>query len=304
MSRPSSIARLSGGAGLSRAGRHSRAARFQELVYRNTRPPAQPARPPAPRIIQNTVHQTVVHLHQTTHQHILNRLSAASDGQGNTTLLVKQTAVRPTPDSGADDSRPALAARRMLRVLSAESARQTLRPFYRNMLQELLEQEREEYRSKPAQSLLLVQSILGRRQTLASLRRLYRQTAERLDGSIFHSLIYRRYVRHIRQEENGGPVRRYASREAAVPEDLRRLPAAKRLPPLPPPPPEREADRVSPAEPSKPAPPPANGLRLSSGDFQMLVRGVADALGRQSRLDSLRRGGSGRAADFALFRGV
>lgn len=297
------MARLSGGAGLSRAGRHSPAARFQELVYRNARPPAQPARPPAPRIIQNTVHQTVVHLHQTTHQHILNRLSAARDGQGNTTLLVKQTAARPMPDSGTDDSRPALAARRMLRVLSAESARQTLRPFYRNMLQELLEQEREEYRSKPAQSLLLVQTMLGRRQALTTLRRFYQQTVERLDGSVFHSLIYRKYVRHIRQEESGGLVRRYASRELAVPEDLRLLPAAKRLPPPPPPLPERETDREPPAEPSRPAP-PASGLRLSGGDFQMLVRGVADALDRQSRLNSLRRGGPGRTADFALFRDV
>lgn len=302
LSRRSSIARLSGGAGLSRAGRHSRTALSQELVYRNTRPLVQPVQPPAPRIIQNTVHQTVVHLHQTTHQHILNRLSAARDGQGNTMLLVKQTAMQPASASAIDDSRPALAARRMLRVLSTESARQTLRPFYRNVLQELLERERDEYRNKPAQSLLLVQSMLGRHQTLTTLRRFYRRTTEQLDSSVFHSLIYRKYIRHIQQDGEGGFVHRYVNRELSVPEDLRLLPVAKRLPP--PPPPEHETVREPQTALPKPSPPPAYGLRLSNNDFQMLVRGVADVLGRQSRLNSLRRGGSGRTADFALFHGV
>ena len=261
----------------------------QELVYRNTRPLVQPVHPPAPRIIQNTVHQTVVHLHQTTHQHILNRLSAARDGQGNTTLLVKQTAMQPAPASAIDDSRPALAARRMLRVLSTESARQALRPFYRNVLQELLERERDEYRNKPAQSLLLVQSMLGRHQTLTTLRRFYRRTTEHLDSSVVHSLIYRKYIRHIQQDGEGGFVHRYVSRELSVPKDLRLLLVAKRLPPSPPPP-EYRTDREPQAEPQKPTP-PVNGLHLSSSDFQILVRGVADALGRQNHLHSLRRGG-------------
>lgn len=255
------------------------------------RPLVQPVQPPAPRIVQNTVHQTVVHLHQTTHQHILNRLSAARDGQGNTMLLVKQTALQPAPDSVMDESRPALAARRMLRILSAESARQALRPFYRNMFQELLEQEREAYHSKPAQSLLLVQRILGRHQMLTTLRRFYRQTTEQLDGSILHRIIYRRYVRHIQQEEEGSLLYRYASRERPVPEDLRSLPVAKRysLPPQSPPRPEPEPEPQT--EPRKSVPAPAGGLALSSGDFQNLVRGVAAALNRQSRLDSMRRGG-------------
>lgn len=276
--------------GLSRAGRHRQNARFQELVYRNTRPLVQAVQPPAPRIIQNTVHQTVIHLHQTTHQHIQNRLSAARDGQGNTMLLVKQTAVPPAPDGAADESRPALAARKMLRILSTESARQMLRPFYRGMLQEFLAQEREEYRSKPAQSLLLVQSMLGRYQTLTALRRFYRKTTRELDGSLLHMLIHRSYIRHIRLDGGEGLVYRYARRELAVPEDLRSLPAAKR--PAPPQPqPEQEAEHESRAGPQKTAPAPAGGLFPSDTDFQALVRGVADALGRQSRVESLRRGG-------------
>ncbi len=246
--------------GLSRAGRHSQNLRAQELVYRHTHSLARPVPPPAPRIIQNTIHQTVVHLHQTTHQHILNRLSAAGDGRGNTTLLVRQTALPPPPDGAMDESRPALAARRLLRILSTESARQTLRPFYRGLLQELLAREREEYQGKPARSLLLVQNILGRRQMLAVLRRLYRETTER------------NFVLRFRQDGESG------------------LYIAKRLPPPPRPPEPKEVPE--PREgPQKPAPPPAGGLSLSEADFQVLVRGVADVLGRKSQLDSLRRGG-------------
>jgi len=229
-----------------------------------------------------------VHFHQTTHQHILNRLSAVGDGRGNTTLLVRQTALPPPPDGEMDVSRPALAARRMLRVLSTVSARQTLRPFFREQLQELLGQEREEYRGKPARSLLLVQNILGRSQTLAVLRRFFRETTER--RSIVHNLIYHSYVRRYRQDGESGPIPRYARRELALPEDLRGLYVAKRLPP-PQQLPEPEEAPESRKEPQKSAPPPAGVLSLSEADFQGLVRGVADALNRQSRLDSLRRGG-------------
>lgn len=281
-SRYSSVARLANR-------RHSLSARLPELVYRTARPLARPTPPPAPRIIQNTVHQTVVHLHQTTHQHILNQLSAARDPRGNTALLVRQTAVGPASDGPMDESRPALAARRMLRILSTESARQTLRPFYREMLQGLLEEEREEYRGRPAHSLLLVQAVLGRRRTLDALRRFYRHIVNHLDESSLQNMIFRRSVRHIWRDETGGLVHRYARRELDVPEELCRLPEAKPVPsPMQPPEPE---DRREP-EKRRPEPPPVeHGLRLTDRDFRVLVRGVADALGRQSRLESLRRGG-------------
>lgn len=281
-SRYSSVARLA-------SRRHGLSARPPELVYRTARPLAWPAPPPAPRIIQNTVHQTVVHLHQTTHQHILNRLSAARDPRGNTALLVRQTAVGPASGGPMDESRPALAARRMLRVLSTESARQALRPFYRELLQGLLEEKREEYRGRPAHSLLLVQTLLGRRRTLDALSLCYRQFVNQIIESSLQTLIHRWSVRHIWREEPGGLTHRYARREPDGPEELCRLPEAKRVSaPIPPPEPEerREPEKRRP-EPS----PVERGLRLTDREFQVLVRGVADALGRQSRLESLRRGG-------------
>lgn len=285
-----SIARLSAGAGLSRAGRHGRHTRTQELVYRNTRPLVQTVQPPAPRIIQNTVHQTVVHLHQTTHQHIRSQITARAGGQGHTTLLVRQSAASPAEGSVIDSSRPAWTARRLLRILSMESARRTMRPFYQEMFQGFLEQAQEAHRGKPAQSLLLVQRLLGRHQTLTTLRRFYQRTVEQLDGAILRRLICRQFVRTIRQEQSGGFIYRYAKREMPVPEDLRRLAVAKRHSLPPPPPPEQEVDPVRQAEPQKPLP-PSNPPCLSGSDFQALVRGVADALSRQSRLDTLRRGG-------------
>lgn len=285
-----SIARLSAGAGLSRAGRHGRHTRAQELVYRNTRPLVQTVQPPAPRIIQNTVHQTVVHLHQTTHQHIRSQITARAGGQGHTTLLVRQSAASPAEGSVIDSSRPAWTARRLLRILSMESARRTMRPFYQEMFQGFLEQAQEAHRGKPAQSLLLVQRLLGRHQTLTTLRRFYQRTVEQLDGAILRRLICRQFVRTIRQEQSDGFIYRYAKREMPVPEDLRRLAVAKRHSLPPPPPPEQEVDPVRQAEPQKPLP-PSNPTCLSGSDFQALVRGVADALSRQSRLDTLRRGG-------------
>lgn len=291
LSRRCNMARLSAGVGLSRADRHSRNARPQDLVYRSTRPIVQTLQPPAPKIIQNTVHQTVVHLHQTTHQHLRSQITASAGGREHTTLLVRQSTALPAEENLMDPSRPMWTARRLLRILSMESVHHAMRPFYQKMFQGFWEQQREEYRRRPAESLLMVQSILGRHQTLATLRRFYRQTVEKLDGAIFHSLIRRQYVRYIRQDGDGGFLYRYASREVPVPEELRYLSTAKRFPPSPQPPTEREDSQERQAETQKPAPPLENGFRMSGSDFQILVRGIADALSRQSRQDSLRRGG-------------
>lgn len=181
-----------------------------------------------------------------------------------------------------------LSARRLLRILSMESARRTMFPFYREMFTAFLTQEREERRRKPAQSLLLAESLLGRYQTLNTLRRFYRQTSEKLDGFILRSLTCRRYIRYIRQEEGGGFVHRHVLQETG--EEPRPLPAAKRLPPSPHFPAEQGPDYEPWGGLQKP-PPPASGPHLSGSEFQFLVQGVADALHRQSRLASLRRGG-------------
>ena len=173
---------------LSRAGRHSRHARHLELAHRTMRPPARHVPPPAPRIIQNTVHQTVVHLHQTTHQRVFNHFTTA--GYGTTALIVRQAPAPPAPEDGIDSSRPTLIARKLLRILSTDSAQRVLQPFFYRIYQGFREQEREIWHSRPS------------------------------------------------------PV------------------------------------------------PPAAGAGLSGAEFQALVRGVADALGRQSRLESLRLGGT------------
>ena len=172
----------------SRAGRHSRGARSLELAHRNMRPPARPVPPSAPRIIQNTIHQTVVHLHQTTHQRVFNRITTA--GYGAAALIVRQAPPTPAPKDGIDPSRPTLIAHKLLRILSTDSAQRVLQPFFYRIYQGFREQDREITHSRPA-----------------------------------------------------------------------------------------------------PAPPAAGG-GLSDAEFQALVRGVADALGRQSRLGSLRRGGT------------
>lgn len=246
-------------------------------MYRNTRPLARTIRPPAPRVIQNIVHQTVIHLHQTTRRYTLSRLSAVGAGRGGAVLLVRQAAVQPVRDGAVDASRPALAARRLLRLLSAESARQTLRPFYQKLFRELLAQELEKHRSRPAQSLLLARCVLGRRT---------------LDSFILHSFIYRRYVCRVRQDGERYFFHRSAGPRQALPGNLPH-PAEERVSTLlpPPEPPERGPNRPLPKGQMAEGAAATAGLRLSGAEFRLLVRGVADALGRQGRLDTLRRGG-------------
>ena len=277
------IARLSAGVGISRA-------RRCELVYRFTRPLVQPVQPPAPRIIHNTVHQTVLHLHQTTHQHIRSQVTVRTDGHGRAALLVRQNAAIQANESVMDPSRPVWTARRLLRILSMESARRTMRPFYREMFRGFLEQEREAHRGKPAQSLLLVQSILNRRQTLDVLRRFYQRTSESLDRTFLYSLIFRRYVRTIKQAGTHTLIRTYAARELPVPDDLRHLPTVRRFsPPLEPQIQQPAVQNVDAKE--RTLSKQEDMFRINDAGFNILARRVADMLGRQQRLESLRRGG-------------
>lgn len=288
MSRPNNrIARLAAGRRTSRAGRRCPSA--CELVYRRIRPPAQIVQTPAPRIIRNTVHQTVVHLHQTTHQHIRSQITAGTGGHGHTTLLVRQTAAAPAYENMMDPSRPAATAHRLLRILSAAGVRRIMRPFYREIFTRFLKQTQEEHRGKPAES-LLAQAVLRRRQAPDILLRLYRRTVRRSDETILRSRLLRRYIRTV--EETGERIflYRYAVRELPVPEDLRRLPAARRVAPLPEPQMRAPAARIT-APGESPPPVSAGVLRPDDAGFRVLVGRVADALDRQRRLESLRRGG-------------
>lgn len=228
-----------------------------------------------------------MHLHQTVHRHIHRHLSSA--GQWRAAPPVRPAPLRQADAAIADASRPAWTARRLLRILSTESARRTVRPFYQRIFRDLLTQEREQYRGRPAQALGLVRTLLGRRQTLEALRRLLRQTTQRLEATTLHVLAERRSVR--RREEHEAVVlrRRYVLRELPVPDDLRRLPAAR-----PAAPPEGPLQREPTSPPRKQPPEPAaaqRGFSRSEAEFQLLLRRVVDELGRQARLEALRQGG-------------
>lgn len=247
------MSRLCNGAGLRRRG-----APVQELVYRTARPPVRPVRPPAPRIIQNTVHQTVVHLHQTVHRHIT-RLAAAPGGRGRAAPSARPAPAAPAGAAVMDPSRPARTARRLLRILSAESARQAMRPFYWDLLRRLLAKEREERRKGPGAALL-------------------------------HGLVLHRYVRSTVQTEEHIFLHRYAVRELPMPDDLRLLPAALRLPPPGQPQQPQPASRPPEAV-CQPLRSAGGGSGLSDTELRALAGRVADALDRQGRLEALRRGG-------------
>lgn len=92
----------------------------------------------------------MIHLHQTTHQTVYNRLAAA--GSGRTELIVRQAPVPPPPEDAIDPSRPTLVAGRLLRVLSTDSAQKVLQPFFYRIVQSFLKQEREVRQSRPSQA--------------------------------------------------------------------------------------------------------------------------------------------------------
>lgn len=268
------MARLFPGGKTPRAGRRN--PQSPELVHRTARPPARPAPPPAPRIIQNTVHQTVVHLHQTTHQHIRSWIAAGTGGRGPV-LLVRQTA--PPPGNGhiMDPSRPVRTARRLLRILSTESVRRIMLPFYRKLFRGFWEQG--ERLGKPSRP-LPAEALPNHRP--------YRRIGEPPAGTILRSRVFRRHVRITVQTGEHIFFRRYTVRELPVPADLRCLPAARRIPPAPEPP--AQAPASLPAE-TKGPPKPAGTLLLDDAGLRILTGRVAEELGRQNRLESLRRGG-------------
>lgn len=190
------------------------------MQYRSTRPLVQPIRQSTTQIVRNTIQQTVLHLHKT----------AAFTQTGRE----------------IDPSRPAWTAQRLLRVLSMESARRTLQPFYRDMFRGFWTQEREAYRSRPSQA-------------LETLRRLCLETV--------HT--------------------RYTTQELIVLEELHYLPPVREAPVHL----EQQKNTSVGREAPPPAPLPVGRFRLEEDEFQALVRNVAGALNRQSRLERLRLGG-------------
>ncbi len=121
---------------------------------------------------RRTVQQTVVHNHITQ---VVRQ-----------TLLPRQDTVYrflPQPGTAREESdarsRPTLAARRLVSIFSAESARRELRPFFRTVVRDVLEEEREQIRRRPEQGVDLVCRLFGERYWLQTLERYRRETEER-----------------------------------------------------------------------------------------------------------------------------
>lgn len=291
-------------------GRHSAQHRRLELVYRRSQP-ILPLQQRAPQIIHNTVHQTVVHVHQTTLQHIRRQIHSASYLRQNAFLLVlpQPAAVRPHGDR-LDPAQPTRAAHTLLRIFSKESARREMKPFYSDVVRGVLQEEQERYKSHPTKAISLIWNLFGQHQAFRTLTRFYLGAVEKLGSNYFpalsgpnslylaagvlmHSRVYQRYIHQIWSQESHTIPLRYTVREGTVTEDLLRLSLAKRtfLPSR------EELERMVRASDQERAPaaavsePPAPEARLSESDFRALVRGVTNSIGRQTRLDALRRGG-------------
>lgn len=273
------------------------------LIHRRVRP-APPPRSRETKIVRNTVHQTVVHIHQTVLKQ--SRITAVRNPRQDVFLLLLPR-IRPRPREPDPLSRPTRAAKMLVRVFSRESARRELRPFYSGVVRGVLKEEQERYRSRPTQAISLIWSLFGRPHAFRTLTRFYLSAVERLGSNCFpalngpnalylatgvltYSRLYQRYVYQLWNRSGIAP--RYAVHTGGTAEDLSHLPVARRgLPPF-----RQAAERllqeagggqVRRTE----APSSGREPRLSEREFRALVRGVTAALSRQSRLESLQRGG-------------
>lgn len=273
------------------------------LIHRRVRPAAPPP-PRETKIIRNTVHQTVVHIHQT----VLNqsRITTVRHLRRDAFLLLLPQ-IQPRPREPDYLSRPTRSAKMLVRIFSRESARRELRTFYSDVVRGVLKEEQERYRSRPTKAISLIWNLFGRPHAFQTLTRFYLSAVERLGSSSFpalnspnalypatgvltHSRLYRRYVYQI--WSRSGIVPRYAVHTDSTAEDLVQLPVARRglLP-------SRQAverliqESGSGQARQAEAPVSEQEPRLSEREFRALVRGVTAALSRQSRLESLQQGG-------------
>lgn len=285
------------------AGRHIRRWGTLELIHLRAKAPSAPRT----TVVRQTIRQTVVNHWQVSHRHVLHQSVLSRYLQADAFLLLLPPPWRAERAPAADLSHPTRTARRLLRLFSMESARRQLRPFYRGIVHSVLREEQDRFQSRPAQAISLLWTLFGRQQAFRTLTRFYLSAVEKLGSSyypalrgqnalylaagvVLHSQVYRRYVRHLwSREEETAPLS-YARRQAVGGSDGPELPAVRRAPPTPGEP--EEADSVQPGpRTGQDSAPPARGLRLSQAEFRALVQGVASSLGRQARLESLRRGG-------------
>lgn len=274
--------------------------------------------PPQPvtqrQTVHNTIYQTVVHLHQTTLQHIHRQIHAANYLRQDAFLFVlPQVVSQQVRQNTLDPSRPTRAARTLLHIFSRESAKRELRPFYSDVVRSVLREEQERYKSRPTKAISLIWNLFGQPNAFRTLTRFYLGAVEKLGtnyfpalngpnalylaaGVVMHSRVYKRYIHQFWTQESPQLPLRYTAREAPVLDDLMHLPVARRtiLP-------SRETlerlvrsvdkgDSQAPLS-SGGSPTPDQEMRLSEADFRALVRGVTTSLSRQARLESLQRGG-------------
>lgn len=271
------------------------------LIYRRMRP-AAPSWPRETKVVHNTVHQTVVHIHQT----VLKQsqiMSVRGPRQGALSLLLPR--IQPWPREPDPLSQPTRTAKMLVRVFSRESARRELRPFYSDVVRGVLQEEQERYRSRPTQAVSLIWSLFGRPHAFRTLTRFYLSAVERLNhfptlngpnalylaaGVLTYSRLCRRYVYQMWNRSCIAP--RYAVHTGGTAGDLAQLPVARRsLLPF-----RQAVERLIQESGSgqawrAEAPVTEREPRLSEREFRALVRGVTAALSRQSRLESLQRGG-------------
>lgn len=296
---------LSGGRGNSSAGRHARCRSTVTLIYLKTRKPEKP-KETAP-IIRQTVHQTVVNLYQISHHKTLHHTDVMQYLKNDAYLLLMPPALRRERlEWEGAESRPTRTAQKLIHIFSKESAQRQLRPFYSDIVRGVLREEQDRYRSKPAQAISLIWNLFGRQQAFKTLTRFYMSAVEKLGtnyypalhgqnalylaaGVVMNSQVYQHYVRQLWNRESSPVPMRYAHHQQALTDDIVRLQVARRI--LPPQEPLEEVVRAQQTTETAPEPARMQEVHLSDSDFRALVQGVASSLGRQTHLESLRRGG-------------
>lgn len=206
-----------------------------------------------------------------------------------------------------DPARPTRTAQRLLRLFSVESAQRQLRPFYSRIVRHVLKEEQERYKSRPTQAISLIWNLFGQRAGIPHpdsflfqcggkagqqlLPRPPRQNALYLAaGVVLHSRIYQHYVRQLRSWERSDAILRYTHHAQVLADDLVQLQVQRRVLP-----PQEPLEKMTLPQPEGRPPresPQTQEIHLSDADFRALVQGVASSLGRQTRLESIRRGGN------------
>lgn len=207
-------------------GLHSVLYRRINLVHRRAQV-VSPAPVKRAQVIHNTVYQTIVHVHQTTLQHIRRQINAASYLRQDAFLLVLLQPAAPRRGDRLDPAQPTRAAHALLRIFSKESARREMRPFYSDVVRGVLQEEQERYKSRPTKAISLIWNLFGQHNAFRTLTRFYLGTVGKLGSNYFpalsganslylaagvlmHSRVYQRYIHQLWSQETHTLPLRYA----------------------------------------------------------------------------------------------